>query len=112
MSAAQNIGDSKDVHAAAGFAGIAVTGERWDDYVEGIRCWCAVGGRIGELGDNAQEFEEGSGPTVSENERDGRQAFATHVKKMNLLAGDRRFEVREGCKALDLGAPKSNPLDQ
>ena len=100
------IGDAEGVHAGVGGAiGEAEAGEGRDDDVEGIGGIAAMGGGVGEEGDDVEEFEEGTGPAVSEDEREGRGPLAFGVEEVDVAGGGVELVVGEGREAIDLGLP-------
>jgi hypothetical protein len=100
------VGDAVDVEARLGRRpGEAVAGHRGDDDVEGVGRVAAVGGGIGERAEDVEEFDEGAGPAVGQEERGRVGIRRADVEEVEALTGGGGQEVRPGVDAGLAGAP-------
>ena len=100
------VGHPADLHPAlAGGLGESEAGEGRGNDVKGVDGVAAVGGRVGQQGNDLAHFEKGAGPAVGDNQRDGVGAIPFFVNEMDVEAVDLGLAVVEGVEFLLLGPP-------
>src|SRR5215211_1437402 len=85
-----------------GGAGEAEAGQRGDDQVEGVGGVGPVGPGVGEGGGQVQVFQEGVGPAVGQDQREGVGLGRAEVREVDGLAVDGGGELRD---LVELGLP-------
>ncbi len=73
-------------------------GDAGRDDVKGIRWIAAVRPGVGKRPDNVDELDDGAGPAVGQDQRQGVWLGRAHVQEVDGLAVDRGLELREGVE--------------
>jgi hypothetical protein len=80
----------------ARLAEVPVARYRRDHHVEGVRCAAAVGGGVGERVDDGQQFDDGAGPSVGDDDRQRVLVSGADVDEVDVQPVDLGDEVRQG----------------
>src|SRR6266849_3051161 len=77
-------GDAESIYASAGRPiGKAITRHRWDHHVKRVRGISSIARGVRQHWDNPQHLQERAGPSMSQDQRDRRGAFASLMNEMD-----------------------------